>query len=44
MAAAQDYFAKVLPEVPEDLVTPVSAMTDRDDSDPEATAPDYDDY
>jgi hypothetical protein len=42
-AAARDYFARVLPEVPEDLVTPVSAMTERDGvDDPEATAPDFD--
>jgi hypothetical protein len=41
-AAAKDYFTRVLPEVPEDLVTPVSAMTDSVD-DPEATAPDFDD-
>jgi hypothetical protein len=41
-AAARDYFARVLPEVPEDLVTPVSAMTDP--AEPEATAPDFDDY
>jgi tRNA A-37 threonylcarbamoyl transferase component Bud32 len=41
-AAARDYFARVLPEVPEDLVTPVSAMTERDGvDDPEATAPDF---
>ena len=32
-AAAQDYFASVLPEVPEDLVTPVAAMTDGDGDD-----------
>jgi hypothetical protein len=38
-AAAQDYFAQVLPRVPEELVTPVSAMTYVDD--PDATAPDY---
>jgi hypothetical protein len=31
--------------VPEDLVTPVSAMTDSGGpGDPEATAPDFDDY
>ena len=42
-AAARDYFARVLPEVPEDLVTPVSSMTERDGvGDPEATAPDFD--
>ncbi len=42
-AAARDYFARVLPAVPEDLVTPVSAMTDRYGvDDPEATAPDFD--
>ena len=42
-AAARDYFASVLPEVPEDLVTPVSSMTERDGvGDPEATAPDFD--
>ena len=42
-AAARDYFARVLPEVPEDLVTPVAAMTERDGvDDPEATAPDFD--
>jgi hypothetical protein len=29
-AAARDYFASVLPAVPEDLVTPVSSMTDGD--------------
>ena len=41
-AAARDYFARVLPEVPEDLVTPVAAMTERDGvDDPEATAPDF---
>ena len=34
---------RVLPEVPEDLVTPVSAMTERDGiDDPDATAPDCD--
>jgi hypothetical protein len=38
-AAAQDYFTQVLPRVPEELVTPVSAMTYVDD--PDATAPDY---
>jgi Domain of unknown function (DUF4032)/Lipopolysaccharide kinase (Kdo/WaaP) family len=43
--AAKDYFDRVLPEVPEDLVTPVSAMTEPDGPyDPEATAPDFDDY
>jgi hypothetical protein len=42
-AAARDYFARVLPAVPEELVTPVSAMTDREGvDDPEATAPDFD--
>ena len=41
-AAARDYFARVLPEVPDDLVTPVSSMTERDGvDDPEATAPDF---
>lgn len=50
-AAARDYFDRVLPEVPEDLVTPVSAMTDPDGpmgsegfDDPEATAPDFDEF
>jgi hypothetical protein len=43
-AAARDYFARVLPEVPEDLVTPVAAIADHDGpADPEATAPDFDD-
>ncbi len=42
--AAQDYFANVLPEVPDELVTPASAITDPDaPDDPEATAPDFDD-
>jgi Domain of unknown function (DUF4032)/Lipopolysaccharide kinase (Kdo/WaaP) family len=42
-AAARDYFARVLPEVPDELVTPVSAMTGPDGlDDPEATAPDFD--
>ena len=42
-AAARDYFARVLPKVPEDLVTPVSSMTERGGvDDPEATAPDFD--
>lgn len=42
-AAARDYFARVLPEVPEDLVTPASAMTEREGiDDPDATAPDFD--
>jgi hypothetical protein len=31
--AARDYFARVLPAVPEDLVTPVAAMTDGDQPD-----------
>jgi hypothetical protein len=35
----------VLPEVPEDLVTPVSSMTGPAGvGDPEATAPDFDDF
>jgi hypothetical protein len=41
-AAARDYFDRVLPQVPDELVTPVSAMTSRDPDDPDATAPDYD--
>ncbi|UOY02890.1 DUF4032 domain-containing protein [Blastococcus sp. PRF04-17] len=30
-AAAEDYFARVLPEVPEDLVTPASALTEQEE-------------
>lgn len=42
-AAARDYFTRVLPEVPEGLVTPVSSMTERDEADdPDATAPNFD--
>jgi hypothetical protein len=34
-AAAKDYFDRVLPEVPEDLVTPAAAMADPE-ADPDA--------
>jgi hypothetical protein len=33
--AAKDYFARVLPEVPEDLVTPASSITDDAPADPD---------
>jgi hypothetical protein len=38
-AAAADYFARVLPEVPEGLVTPAVALTDPDDEEPAAGDP-----